>query len=137
MANPMNAYLPRFSLNYLKWYDWDGFMAGYNQCKCKDFLRDTNKHFEKAKIVNFDMIHCQCCGEELREDLLKYYQTVNGKSVLQYPSSNQDKILSSAFRIDRDDIFFEQKTKKRSLSFKFFLKSRIILLSIYINNSAL
>ena len=133
----MNACVPRFSPNDLKSYDWDGLMVGYNQCKCKDFLRDTNKHFEKAKIVNFDMIHCQCCGEELREDLLKYYQTVNDKSVLQYPTSNQDKILSSAFRIDRDDIFLNKKQKKHSLSFKFFLKSRIILLSIYINNCAL
>ena len=137
MANPMNAYVPRFVSNDLKWYDWDGLMTWYNQCKCKDFLRDTNKNFEKAKIVNFDMIHCQCCGEELREDLLKYYQTVNDKSVLQYPTSDQAKILSSAFRTDRDDIFFERKTKKHSLSFKFFLKSRIILLSIYINNCAL
>ena len=43
-------------------------------------------------------------------DLLQYYQTVNYQAVSQYPNTEQEQILSSAFRTDRKDILFEQKT---------------------------
>ena len=40
---------------------------------------------------------------------MKYYQTVNDKVVSEYPTSDQDKILGSAFRTDREDIFLKKK----------------------------
>ena len=46
------------------------------------------------------------------KDLLRYYQTVNDKTVSQYPNTEQDQILTSVFTTDRKDIFFEQKTIK-------------------------
>ena len=134
----MNAYVPKTVPNGLKCYESNELMTWYNQCKCEHFSRDTNKHFEKAKIVNFDMIYRQYCGGEVPKNLLKCYQTVNDKSVLQRLTSDQDKILSSALGTDRDDIFFEQKTIKKhfnkknnkvknySLLFKLFLKNGII-----------
>ena len=45
---------------------------------------------------------------------MKYYQTVIDKVVSEYPTSDQDKILGSAFRTDREDIFFEKKKKKKN-----------------------
>ena len=87
--------------------------------KCEDFfLRDTNKHYQEAKIVNFDTIHRQCHGEEAPKHLLKEYQTVDDKSVLEYSTNDQDKILSSAFRTDRKDISFEEKTIKKHFNKK-------------------
>ena len=49
------------------------------------------------------------------KDLLRYYQTVNDKTVSQYPNTEQDQILTSVFTTDRKDIFFEQKTIKNIL----------------------
>ena len=109
MAYPMNAYVPKTVPNGLKWYESNDLMMCYDQCKCEEFSRDTNKNFQKAKIVNFDMIHRQCCGEEVPKNPLKCYQIVNDKSVLQCLTSDQDKILSSTLRTDRDDIFLNKK----------------------------
>ena len=68
--NSMNAYVPKFMTKNLPWYERDSLMIWHNQGKCDDFLRDTDKHFKQAKIVNFDIIHRQCCEEEVPKDLL-------------------------------------------------------------------
>ena len=47
------------------------------------------------------------------KDLLKYYQTVNDGNVSKYPTSEENKILSSGFRTKREDIFFNKKQKKK------------------------
>ena len=65
------------------------------------------------------------------KDLLQYYQTVRGKSVSEYPASGQDNILSSAFRTDRKDIFFEQKTIKRHFNKKFKAKSALLHINFF------
>ena len=41
----MNSYVPKFVPKDLPLYERDGLMTWYNQRKCEDFLRDTNKHF--------------------------------------------------------------------------------------------
>ena len=46
-------------------------------------------------------------GENVPEELLKKYQTVKEKRTKQYPKEHK-KILSSAFRTDRSDIYFEK-----------------------------
>ena len=114
----MNAYVPKFMPKDFPWYEMDGLMTWYNQGKCEDLLRDTDKHFQQAKIVNFDIIHRQCCWEEIPKDLLQYYQTVNDRTVSQCSNTEQDQILSSAFRTDRTDIFFEQETIKKRFNKK-------------------
>ena len=45
-------------------------MTWHDQVKCEDFLRDTNKHFQEMKTVNFDIIHRQCREEEASKHLL-------------------------------------------------------------------
>ena len=40
-----NKFIPKYVPNYLKWYKKD----------CLDGL-DTDEHFKKMKVVNFDMI---------------------------------------------------------------------------------
>lgn len=83
--------------------------------------------FKEAKIVNFDIIHRECCREEVLKDLLKYYQTVNDESVSKYLAIEQNKILSSAFRTDREDILLKKKLKKKHINKK--IKSKTVLLS--------
>ena len=84
----------------------------YGRGKCPNLLRDTKRHFNETKIVNFDIIHTKCCGEVVPDELLKYYQTVNQTWVSDYPSDDQERILSSAFCTDKKDIYFENKIEK-------------------------
>lgn len=42
MSKPMNTYVPKFVPKDLPWYECDGLMTWYEQCKCKAFLRDTD-----------------------------------------------------------------------------------------------
>ena len=116
MANkPTMSYVPPFVQQDFSWYEHDGLMAQYNQGKCQDFLRDTDRNFNKTKLVNFDIIHKQCRGEVVSNELLKYHQTVNQTQMSEYPSNDQENILSSAFRTDRKDTFFEKKSIEKHL----------------------
>lgn len=54
---PTNSYVPKFLPENLTWYERDGLIMWYDQGKCRDFLKDTKKHFCEAKIINFDTIH--------------------------------------------------------------------------------
>ena len=42
---------------------WRHLLTWYNQHKCENFLRDTDKHFKEAKIISFDIIHWGARGE--------------------------------------------------------------------------
>ena len=52
MANKSTmSYVPPFVPQDFSWYERDALMTQYNQGKCQDFLRDTDRHFNKTKIV--------------------------------------------------------------------------------------
>ena len=51
--------------------------------------RDTDRHFSETRIVNFDIIHKQCRGKVVPNELLKYCQTVNQTRVSEYPSDDK------------------------------------------------
>ena len=88
-------------------------MTYIDHVKCQNLLRDTDGHFKKTKIVNFD-IHQQARAEKVPENLLKKYQTLQENSTKQYPKEYQKKFLDFAFRTDRPDIYFEKKNYSRS-----------------------
>ena len=121
------SYVPHFVLQDLPWYEHDGLMTWYNQAKCLDILRDTDRDFNETKIVNCDIIHKQCRGEVVPNELLKYYQTVNQTRVSEFPSDDQEKILSSAFRTDRKDIYFERKKLLKNIFKKTSPKTQTVI----------
>ena len=80
MAKYSNYVLPD-----LPWYERDGLMTWYNQAKSQEFLRNSKEHFNKTKIINFDIIHRLARGEKIPDDVLKKYQTIQDSRVSQYP----------------------------------------------------
>ena len=93
MANkPAMSYVPPFVPQDLPWNEHDDLMMRYDQEKCQELLRDADRQFNKTNIVNFDIIHKQCRGEVVPNELLKYYQTVNQTRVSEYTSDDQEKI---------------------------------------------
>lgn len=55
-------------------------------------LHNTNKHFQEAKVVNFDIIHRKVWGEKVPEELLRHYQTLRRKRIAKYPVNFQKQI---------------------------------------------
>ena len=48
--------------------------------KYKNFLDDPESYIKNAQIINFDMMHLQCQGQQ-RQNSDKHYQTVWAKDV--------------------------------------------------------
>ena len=80
-------------------------MTWYDQIKCDEFLEDLDAHFQKLQIVNFDIIHSK---GNLSASKMKQYQTIKLSEILAYPQQEQDEILSSIFRMKRDDMFVKK-----------------------------
>ena len=104
-----NNYVPEYMSFNLPWYERDGLMTWFDQRKCEEFLRDSEKHFKDTKIVNFDFIYREIRGEKVPKDLLKKYQTVTEERTKKYPKEKQNEFLSHAFRAERPDIYFDKK----------------------------
>ena len=49
--------------------------------KCQQFLSDTDEHFKKVEVINFNIIHHKYRGDPLQKDL-KTYQSVQKKTFL-------------------------------------------------------
>ena len=52
-----NNSIPKYIPGDLKWYEKDGLETWYLQNKCEEFLNNTDLHFAKTQLVNFDTIN--------------------------------------------------------------------------------
>ena len=78
----VNKYVPPFAKHLkLPWYERDGLMPYIDSLKCHEFLNDTDEHFKKAEVINFDIIHHKCWGDPLQK-YLKTYQSAQKKIFL-------------------------------------------------------
>ena len=58
-----NNLIPKYIPGDLKWYENDGLDTWYLRNKGEEFLKNTDLHLAKRKVVNFDMIKNEI-GEE-------------------------------------------------------------------------
>lgn len=108
-SNCTNNYIPEYVAQNLPWYERDGLMTWYDQIKCQEFLRNSDKHFKTGKIVNFDIISREAAAEKVLDNVLKKWETIQNERVSKYPKNDQETFLNSAFRTERPDIFFLKK----------------------------
>ena len=102
-----NSFIPKYVQKNLKWYEEDGWITWYDRIKCEEFLEDLDVHFQKSRIVNFDIIHSKT---NLPSTKIRQYQTVKHSEILAYPQQQQDEILSSIFRTKRDNMYVKKET---------------------------
>ena len=101
-----NCFIPKHIPGDLKWYERDGLDTWYLKNKCDEFLENTDLHFAKCKVVNFDMIK-----SNVPKNIQKQYQTVDHEAIKQYPVEYQEQICLSIFRNpDRKDMYINKKT---------------------------
>ena len=100
-----NKFIPKYIPGDLKWYEKDRLDTWFLRNKCEEFLNNTDLHFKKRHIVNFDMIK-----NNPSQETIKQYQTIDHDEIKRYPIEYQDQIRSSIFRnADRKDMFLEKK----------------------------
>ena len=113
-SKPSNTYVPKYVPENLPWYECDGLMMWYDQGKCADFLKDTNKLFVRQKsstlILYIDSVEVKWFRQIFSNTIKPLTKVVSG-----YPSTKQTEIRSSTFRTDRKEIFFENETIKNIL----------------------
>lgn len=90
-----NKFVPPYASENLKWFERDGLETWYRQNKCREFLEDTDLHFEQRQISNFDMIRN---GEKLDKKTIEQYQKIDHEEITKYPPECQQQIMSSIFR---------------------------------------
>ena len=97
-----NKYIPSYVPDNLKWFERDGLETWYKKNKCDEFLSNTDLHFEKMKVVNFDMIRN---GDKMESKKIRQYQTIDHDEIKKYPKHLQQQITSSIFLIVNEKIF--------------------------------
>ena len=97
--NCINNYVPEYVPTDLLWYEPDGLMTWYDQVKCEEFLRDSDKHFKMEKVINFDIIRREVSGEKVPDEVLKKYQTIQNERVSKYPKSDKKNFLAVLFAL--------------------------------------
>ena len=75
----------------LLWYERDRLPSYIDQLKYEDFISDLEKHLEKAKVINFEIIHVKC-RRAPKQYSDHYYQT-NRTSNVQKMSQKKRKRL--------------------------------------------
>lgn len=83
-----------------------------DKLKYNHFIKDTDGHFKKTHIINFDLIYRQIKGEKIDEKLEQKYKTIDNSRITLYPEKEKDKVLSSAFRCPRKDLYFKKEVIK-------------------------
>ena len=68
---------------------------------------NPTKYFKDKQLVNFDIIHHECCGDKLQNSY-KHYKTVKEEDFKNYPDKKK-KTFSGVFRnVKRDDLLVQR-----------------------------
>ena len=115
-----NIFVQKFIPNDLKWYERGGLDTWYLEGKCRDFLENTDRHFEQMKIINFYILSVSKKG-------LKQYQQTDHQMVMSYPAKERKEIFSSIFRnVGRNDM----NVTKESVNKHFKNKKKQVLVEL-------
>ena len=106
-----NVFVPKCVPKNLKWFERDGLET--NQNKSEEFLANTDLHFAKRKIVNFDIIK-----NDVSKKKLQQYQLTDHDQIKNYLPQFQEQIPSSIRSSNREDMNISKKTIKEHFSNK-------------------
>ena len=73
------SYVPIYAGDYnnLKWYHKD-LNTYFDYLNYKEMAENTTNYFHDKHVLNFDIIHHECCGDKL-ENSYKNYKTISEK----------------------------------------------------------
>ena len=112
-----DSYIPPYVKENLKWYEKEGLITYFDQLKYKEFRENRDKYINETKIVNFDIIHNLCRGDELKKTV-KEYNTVSNDDLKTMPSSEKYCAVSACFRSSNKDLIIDKAVAKEHFNCK-------------------
>ena len=67
----------------------DGLMTYIGKLKQDNFVKDTDGHFKRIQVINFNIIHNQAKGEKIESDLVKGYESIDNSWLKYYPEKEK------------------------------------------------
>ena len=115
---PRNSYIltrPKL-LNEHDKFDLD---ARLQQMTFNEIIQNPDNYFENVFITNFDLIHNQCRGSELKQDR-KYYETLfKEKLISEIKEIDQrNHFFLPAINSEQKDVYIEKQIYKEQFSRK-------------------
>ena len=105
-------------------------MTSFYRTQYEKILSDPDSYFERAKIVNLDIINHECRGNSLKHDKA-HYETLFKKEVFKIDDAiDRYNFISAAKRSERADVRFEKdllKSHFQSVDLKERLKKRVFI----------
>ena len=76
-------------------------------------ISNPKYHFQNCYVINFDIIHHECRGDE-QLHTRKFYNTIFNKKINEEITGNHSKnfFISKAIQCERNDVFFEKEVLK-------------------------
>ena len=100
---PVNSYIPT------KVTETDDLHSRLNKMTYDEIIKDFDYHFKNCYVINFDLIHHKCRGDELNFSR-KFYETIFYNKVKEnLIKEDQKKFISSAIKSEREDVNLEKK----------------------------
>ena len=100
----VNFYIPVYEPFNLKWYERDGLLTYIDQLKYIEFIENPAEDFRTVKVINVDIIHKECKGQPITDDLKKKYNTIDFNDFVKYDIESKDKAVGSAILCKRKDV---------------------------------
>ena len=73
----------------------------------KDMSDNPDNYFQNKKVINFNIIHNQCRGDRSQKSN-KDHKIVSKDDFKNYPETDKNKVLSSVFRNNGDDLWIKR-----------------------------
>ena len=110
----INNYIPTKGKTEYKWYEHD-LISYIDVLKYNEFIKNVDDHFQRAKVINFDIIYQECRGDEL-EYSKKFYQTIENKDFKNHDNNIREEALTSAIKSERKDVYINSTLIKKNLT---------------------
>ena len=130
---PTNSYIPTKPkmLNEHDKFDLD---ARLQQMTFDEIIQNPDNYFENAFITNFDLIHNQCRGGELKHDR-KYYETLFKEKLNSEIEEidQKNRFVLAAINSEQKDVYIEKQIYEDHYSRKL-LREKLNKNGVFLSN---
>ena len=128
-----NSYIP-IKPKLLNKHDKLDLDARLQQMTFYEIIQNPDNYFENVFITNFDLIHNQCRGNELKHNR-KYYETLFKEKLNSEIKEidQKNRFVSAAINSERKDVYIEKQIYKDHYSRKL-LREKLNKNGVFLSN---